>query len=129
MRIAEIQFEFLKDVAKLIHKAEKMRLMITGGELYRTKEQQKIYMEQGLTQTMNSLHLLRLAIDFNIFIWVVKDDKGYWKLAAPRDDFEVVEPLGKYWEKLNEKNRWGGYFKTREGKPFRDIGHFERRLK
>jgi hypothetical protein len=106
------QWEFLKDVARLINKAEGFGFVLTGGELYRTTEQQKIYFETGKSKTMNSNHLKRLAIDFNFFI------NG--KLIYAKKD---IQPLGDYWESLNSLNRWGGNFKS-----FQDTPHFERNI-
>lgn len=49
----------------------------------------------------NSLHEVRLAVDFNLF-----DKDGKWLSAT--EDFTV---LGEYWEGLNPQCRWGGRFK------------------
>jgi len=54
----------------------------------------------------NSNHYKRLAIDLNLF-----KDGGY--LTNTSD----YEPLGKFWESLNPRNRWGGRFN--------DGNHFE----
>jgi hypothetical protein len=106
------QWLFVKDVAKLILKAETLGIELTGGELYRTIEQQQIYLKKGQTKTANSMHMKRLAIDFNFFI------EG--KLTYDKED---IQELGDYWESLNEKNRWGGNFKS-----FIDTPHFERKV-
>ena len=101
------QWEFLKDVAKLIPFIESRGLTATGGELWRTPEQQAIYVKKGLSKTLTSKHLERLAIDLNIF----KDDK---LITCPQE-------IGKYWISLSAKNAWGGNWVN-----FRDYGHFER---
>lgn len=103
------QWAFMQDVSKLIVWAHNNGFVLTGGELYRTLEQQKIYYANGASKTMQSNHLRRLAIDFNIF----KDNA----LAT----LQEIEPLGKYWESLNPLNRWGGHFST-----IKDGPHFER---
>ena len=117
MTVSDKQWLFLKDVALLINKAEELGYKVTGGELWRSYDQQKIYVETGRSKTMNSSHLNRLAIDFNFFI---KDVKGNWQLTWKREE---IEPLGSYWESLDKKNVWGGNFST-----FKDVPHFERLL-
>lgn len=106
------QAAFLLDVAKLINKATDMGFVVTGGELFRTPEQQQIHIRAGRSKTMNSLHLRRCAIDLNFF-------KG-GKLTY---DVALLKPVGDYWESLNPKNQWGGNWKS-----FKDVPHFERRV-
>lgn len=115
MSLSDKQWEFLQDIAKLIIRAEELGYKLTGGELYRTIEQQKIYMDSGKSKTMNSKHLRKLAIDLNFFI---KDSTGKWVLTF---DLDKIEPLGEYWESLNPNNKWGGHFNS-----FKDAPHFER---
>lgn len=105
------QHEFLLDVANLIQYAAGKGYTVTGGELYRTLAQQKIYVEQGKSKTMDSNHLRRLAIDLNFF----------WQGEAVTD--YDLEDFGRYWESLNKQNRWGGNF---HDLPDRD--HFERNV-
>lgn len=112
MSMVSEQNDFLLDVCKLIHFATNNGWKVSGGELYRTDEQQKIYFAQKKTLTMNSNHLRRLAIDINFF----KNDK----LTYDKDD---LAGIGKYWESLNPKNRWGGNFKN-----LIDTPHFERNI-
>lgn len=109
MSLLNEQQAFLLDAAKLINKAHELGFLVTAGELYRTPEQQKIYVETGRSKTFNSMHLKRLAIDLNIF----KDGK----LCTVSE----IEPLGEFWESLHPKNRWGGRFKS-----LKDGPHFER---
>lgn len=112
MTMVEEQSKFLVHVANLIQHAVSLGFLITGGELFRTNEQQAIYVKDGRSRTMSSNHLIRLAIDFNFF----KDGKLTYDKAA-------LQPLGDYWESLDEKNRWGGNFKG-----FVDTPHFERNI-
>ena len=114
-----IQSEFTPDVAKLIIYASEIGVELTFGEAYRTKAQQMLYFfgnsiystGRGLklikanrrSWTMNSKHLERLAVDFNFFI----DGKLTY-------DDEKLDLLGTYWESLNEKNEWGGFWKHRD---------------
>ena len=104
------QAAFLQDACKLIQYAADQGWTVTGGELYRTPEQQEIYLKTGRSKTMASNHLKRCAIDLNFF----KNGQLIW-------DKQQLAPLGQYWESLNPKNRWGGNFKS-----LVDVPHFER---
>lgn len=105
------QAAFLKDVVKLLAKAEELGFVVTGGELYRTPEQQKIYVDTGRSKTMNSNHLKRCAIDLNFF----KNNTLIY-------DIQMLKPLGEYWKSLSHKNDWGGFWIS-----FKDVPHFERK--
>lgn len=94
------------DVAKLLVRASQLGYTVTGGELYRTEQQEALDVKAGLSNTMASNHLRRLAIDLNCFIG--------GKIVVPTD-------LGEYWESLHPYNRWGGHFTT-----LKDTDHFER---
>lgn len=86
---------------------------VSFGEAHRPDEMQKIYLEKGLTKTLESYHQKRLAIDLNIFV------NG--KLTY---DKKLLQVIGDKWESLNPLNRWGGNFKS-----FVDAPHFERAWK
>ena len=101
---------FLLDVCKLIQKAVDLGFIVTAGELYRTPEQQEIYVKSGRSRTMNSLHIQRRAVDLNFF----KDGKLCYDKA-------VLAPLGAYWESLHPLNSWGG-----NGVKLVDTPHFSR---
>lgn len=119
MTLITEQHLFLLDVAKLIQEAERLAIVVTGGELYRTADQQVIYVKTGRSKTMNSKHLQRLAIDLNFFI---KTPSGELALTY---DIPTLQPLGNYWEQLSPgKNSWGGNWKN-----FKDVPHFERNEK
>ena len=112
MSLVQEQQLFLLDAVRLIAFATKAGFAVTGGELYRTVEQQEIYMKTGKTKTMNSNHLKRCAIDLNFFTnGVLVYDK------------KLLQPIGDYWESLNKKNSWGGNWNS-----FKDVPHFERRV-
>lgn len=111
MSLVAEQWEFLKDFARLVEFCEKQGLVVTGGELWRTPEQQRVYVDTGRSQTMNSNHLKRLAVDLNFF----KDGKLVY-------DDATIRPVGEFWESLHAKNRWGGNWHS-----FKDRPHFERR--
>lgn len=104
------QAEFLLHAATLILKATEMGFEVTGGELFRTAEQQQIYIKTGRSRTMNSLHLQRRAIDLNFFI----DGKLTY-------DKKILAPLGLFWESLHPLNSWGG-----NGVKLVDTPHFSR---
>jgi len=111
MKLSDEQFEFLLDVIVLMDWCIlEYNIKITGGELYRTQNQQNIYYEKGLSKKKHSYHQDRLAIDLNFF----KDGKLLRKKSE-------IKFIGDYWESLNEKNRWGGNYKN-----FYDGCHFER---
>lgn len=112
MALVTEQWKFLQDVASLIKKAGELGIVLTGGELFRTAEQQAIYLNTGKTKAAYSQHQKRLAVDFNFFI-----DGGLTY------DKEAIQPLGDYWESLSPANRWGGNFKF-----ILDTPHFERYL-
>ena len=110
MSNASEQAAFLLDMCKLIQKATEMGFVVTGGELYRSPEQQQIHVKAGRSKTMNSLHLSRRAVDLNFF----KDGKLCYDKAT-------LAPLGAYWESLNPLNSWGG-----NGIKIHDAPHFSR---
>src|SRR3990167_5446520 len=98
--LRECQSRFVEDVHFLIGFAYNQGYELTFGEAYRTPEQAALNAANG-TGIKNSLHTIRLAVDFNLF----KD--GVWLKKS--EDFKE---LGKYWKSLNPKNAWGGDFKT-----------------
>jgi hypothetical protein len=108
MTLREKQSIFLINVAKLIIWANENGYELTGGELLRTPEQQEIYFKAGKSKTKNSRHLLKLAIDLNLFVdgEYVSDKKSF-------------QPLGNYWKGLDRDNVWGGDW------TFNDSNHFE----
>jgi len=112
MSLSQSQAAFLLDACKLIEYANAAGWTVTGGELFRTAEQQEIYFKAGKSKTMNSNHLRRLAIDLNF----LKNGQPVWDKAALQD-------VGKFWESLHPKNRWGGNFKS-----LTDVPHFERNV-
>lgn len=109
MKLSDHQAAFTSDLAKLIMIVYAMPgYRVRLREVWRTKEQQKLYVEQGKSWTMKSLHLRGLAAD------LVLDIDGVYQRST-----KAYAPLGFEWEKLSENNRWGGRFG--------DGNHFERR--
>jgi predicted chitinase/peptidoglycan hydrolase-like protein with peptidoglycan-binding domain len=118
MNLTQEQAVFMQHVAELIKKAPDYGLVLTGGELYRTPEQQQIYLKTGRSKTLNSQHLKRLAIDLNFFR---RNPDHSLTLVA---DGPEVRQLGAFWESLAPGlNRWGGNWNN-----FKDAPHFERWL-
>ena len=111
MSLVVEQAEFMKHVSIIIAYAFRNGIALTGGELFRTNEQQQIHLRNGKSKTKYSRHQDRLAIDFNFFI------NGELTYKHP-----LITQMGEYWESLSVYNRWGGNFKT-----FKDTPHFERR--
>ena len=106
------QASFLLDVCSMIPWATSRGWVITGGELYRPAEMQRIYVQTGRSKTMEGYHGKRLAIDLFFFMG---GELVYDKV--------MLQPIGDYWEQLNPKNSWGGNWKS-----FKDLPHFERRV-
>lgn len=111
MTIIPEQHAFMMDLARLLQRAEALGYLVTGGELWRTQEQEDRDVAAGLSETTHSNHLRRLAVDLNFF---KPDGAGpFVQVAAP--------DLGNYWESLCPLNRWGGHYVT-----LKDPAHFER---
>lgn len=118
MKLSEYQRVFTRNVGCLIEFAFNQGLELTFGEAYRTNEQQLIYYQTGKSQTMNSNHLKRLAVDFNVF-----------KNGNLTYDWDTYKILGDFWETLDPKNRWGGDWNKNDIKDgFIDAPHFEMNL-
>lgn len=126
--MSDRQWEFLKDIAKLIIWAEENGFKLTEGEGRRTQSQQLLYYygkevvegDDGLklipapklSKVKHSYHMDGLAHDFNIFV-----DGRYIG-----NDGEKARPLGEYWKSLHPDNVWGGDWGW-------DAGHFERKVR
>jgi D-alanyl-D-alanine carboxypeptidase len=87
---------FAQMAAVLIQHAKTLGYEVTLGEAYRTPEQAQWNAEHG-KGIAHSLHMLRLAIDLNLY----KD--GVWLQNA--DDHRR---LGEWWE--SQGGTWGGRF-------------------
>jgi hypothetical protein len=111
MSLVAEQALFLLDVGRLVEWATAKGWTVTGGELWRTPEQQALYVQTGRSKTLNSQHLKRLAIDLNFF----REGQLVGRV-------EELSPVGDFWESLSPKNVWGGRWPT-----LKDGPHFERR--
>lgn len=115
MKLSEKQQIFTQNIGKLIEFARCNNIGLTFGHAWRSNEEQLRLVQEGKSQTMNSNHLNRLAVDFNVFI----KGKLTWK-------WEDIKPLGDYWETLHPLNRWGGdWNKNNKKDGFIDSPHFE----
>lgn len=104
MTLSQKQQQFTQMVGQLIAWSFANGYALTLGEAYRTPEQAKLNAASG-AGIANSLHIQRLAIDFNLFIG------GVWQT-----DSKAFLPLGEYWESLG--GSWGGRFKKPDGNHF-----------
>ena len=131
MNLGKEQAAFLLDIGKLDVFATSLGFRVTGGELKRTKEQQAIYVADGRSKTMDSMHLKSCGVDRNFFKVLHGIHGEVYINALPRAEaVEILTPLGRFWEKLDPKNRWGGNFDKDWGKKdrFKDVDHFERQV-
>ncbi|EEQ4790530.1 M15 family metallopeptidase [Escherichia coli] len=104
MNLSEKQQLFAVMIADLIHWAQEHGYRLTFGEAYRTPEQAALNAKTG-KGIRNSLHTLRLAVDFNLFI------NGEYQT-----DTDAYRPLGEYWESIG--GTWGGRFSRADGNHF-----------
>lgn len=123
MSYSNKQWSFLKDVALLITFCAKRHWKVTGGELWRSSEEQDRKYRLGLSKARGgeSKHQSRMAIDLNFW-----NEDGIYMPYIERDEGREEHDrqlalIADYWESLNPKNKAGLRFKT-----FRDPYHFER---
>lgn len=96
MTLSEKQALFTVMIAKLIFWADEHGYRLTFGEAYRTPKQAELNAQSG-KGIANSLHIQRLAVDFNLFI------NGVYQTTT-----DAHRPLGEYWESIG--GTWGGRF-------------------
>lgn len=97
MSLGESQRTFTRLIGQLIQWAYDHGYELTFGEAWRTPEMAALYASQG-KGIANSLHIDRLAVDFNLF----KD--GVFLTST-----EDHRPLGEFFESIG--GTWGGRFK------------------
>jgi hypothetical protein len=107
VNLVEKQKCFANLVAALITEAQRRGYGVTLGECWRTPEEAKRNAEEG-DGIVHSLHILRLAIDINLWLdskWLSRD--------------EDYLSLGEWWEKQSFgsfiKCCWGGRFQKGDG--------------
>ena len=96
--LGQKQRRFTRLIGLLIEYAYAHGFELSFGEAWRTPEQAALNAKTG-KGIANSLHIDRLAVDFNLF------RNGKW-LSASEDH----KPLGEYWESLAPDCVWGGRF-------------------
>ena len=106
MRLGEHQEAFSRDLVKLLSRAHELGYGVRIGEVFRTPEQQEIYIKRGRSKTRNSMHLKKCAADLHF-------TRG-GQLCYPA-------VLGRFWESLDPLNQAGMFWKN-----FKDDPHFQR---
>ena len=112
MSLRTEQSAFALDLVRLLVWATKQGYEYTIGEVQRTTDQQKIYVDTGRSRTMNSQHIKKLAADIFFF-----------KEGRLLNTVDELKPIGTAWEVLDKANQWGGSWKS-----FKDTPHFERKV-
>lgn len=98
LTLGQKQRLFVQLVGRLIAWAYANGYELTFGEALRTQAQATANAASG-KGISNSLHLIKLAIDLNLF------REGLYLKDTP-----LYEPLGLYWESLHPLCAWGGRF-------------------
>lgn len=106
MTLGQHQEAFSRDLCKLLAKAFELGYEVRMGEVFRTEEQQKLYVKTGRSMTMNSMHLKKCAADLHF------TKNGV--LCYP-------DSLGRFWQSLSPLNQAGMFWKS-----FKDSPHFQR---
>lgn len=109
MRLSEKQRLFTKCISELINYAYAMGYELTLGDAYRDPRVHGQFGEKKSYSASRSVHKMRLAMDFNLFV-----DGKY----IADGDHTAYKDLGEFWEGMNEFSAWGGNFS------FGDANHF-----
>lgn len=110
LTLGEKQRLFVQLVGQLITWAYANDYEFTFGEALRSQAQANANAAAG-KGISNSLHLKKLAIDFNLFVDTTPggDEDIY------ATDSEAHRELGTYWKSLHPLCRWGGDFSKPDG--------------
>lgn len=100
MTLTERQVLHTLRIARMIAFAYDRGIQVKVQEWNRDLETQKRYVMEGVSKTLNSKHLDKLATD----IYIIVD-------GAPTSNLEDYRVLGVFWESLG--GRWGGRFVDR----------------
>ncbi len=110
MRLVEKQWLFTQLVARLVWELRDMGYHVTYGEAYRTPDAALLNSKQG-DGIANSLHIIRLAVDLNLF-----------RQGEFLERVTDYEPAGKLWESYSVAGAyqccWGGRFKSLDASHF-----------
>lgn len=101
MTLGEKQRLFARLIGQLIVWTYSKGYELTFGEALRTQAQANANAASG-AGISNSLHLMRLALDVNLFA-----------AGVYQTDSSAYKPLGDYWKTLHPLCRWGGDFVSR----------------
>jgi len=85
---------------------------ISFGEAWRRKSTQEWLVEKGWSQTMNSDHRNKCAID--VFVWI-----GGKFITNERKNETLIKPAGDFWKAQHPACYWGGDYRT-----LVDLNHF-----
>ena len=99
MKLSKKQRLFTKCIGKLIKHAYANGYELTFGDAYRDP---RVFGKTGVKKgygRSKSVHKIRLAVDFNLFI------NGVYQVSS-----DAHKPLGLYWESLDDRCAWGGWF-------------------
>lgn len=107
MSLSKTQREFTLCISKLISFAYEKGYELTFGDAFRDPRVHGEFKEKKSYSAAASVHKIRLAVDFNLFInnQYVTDSESYAE-------------LGEYWKSLHELARWGGDFSNPDGNHF-----------
>ena len=103
MTLGAKQRRFTECIGKLISWAYENGFELTFGDAYRSPEQAAANAKAG-TGISASVHTVRLAVDFNLFV------DGVFQTST-----DAHKPLGDYWRSLDPDARWGGDFTKPDG--------------
>lgn len=109
MNLSMKQQNFTSCIGKLIAYADIRGYGLTFGDAYRDRRVFGEFGEQQSYSSKNSMHKIRLAVDFNLFL----DDK-----YISDGDHEAWLDLGLYWEELDPDACWGGKFESKDSNHF-----------
>ena len=104
--MVEKQIEFTYCIGKLVDYAAEKGYGLTLGDAWDQ--------DRGGGHMSHSVHYIRLAVDFNLF---VKDEQGDWTYIANGKDPAWLT-LGMFWEQISDHARWGGRFKSVDSNHF-----------
>ena len=119
MTLREKQSKFAGMLGRLLVKAEEIESPLVILCMYRGLSEQQVMVSTGKSKTLESKHLVGLAVDVAFLEDIMDDGKITWSI-------DKYTPLGLFWESFG--GRWGGRFGDNpntlkiEGW---DAGHFE----
>jgi len=101
MKLSIKQQRFTTCIGKLITYADSKKYGLTQGDAYRDPRVHGEFREKNSYSAANSVHKIRLAHDFNLYIdgeWISDVGHPAWL------------DLGEHWEAMDSDARWGGRF-------------------